>query len=177
MAENIYSQCDSEGNQYPVLKEIVDHKSDESALRVCDGYTVGQNGNLHPKITTQGWKLLCEWKDGSTEWIALKEIKDSYPLEIAEYAVANRIQEEPAFKWWVGDVLHARNRIIGKVKSRYWRTTHKFGIRVPKSVPEALQIDEDTGTTYWWDAIKKEMDKVMVAFDVEEELTADDVRQ
>ena len=54
---------------------------------------------------------------------------------------------------------------------------HKFGIRVPKSVPEALQIDEDTGTTYWWDAIKKEMDKVMVAFDVEEELTADDVQQ
>ena len=63
------------------------------------------------------------------------------------------------------------------MKSRYWRKTHKFGIRVPKSVPEALQIDEDTGTTYWWDAIKKEMDKVMVAFDVEEELTADDVRQ
>ena len=177
VAENLYSQCDSEGNQYLVLKEIVDHKSDESALRVGDGYTVGRNGNLHPKITTRGWKLLCEWKDGSTEWIALKEIKDSYPLEIAEYAVANRIQEEPAFKWWVGDVLRARNRIIGKVKSRYWRTTHKFGIRVPKSVPEALQIDEDTGTTYWWDAIKKEMDKVMVAFDVEEELTADDVRQ
>ena len=53
---------------------------------------------------------------------------------------------------------------------------HIFGIRMPKSVPEALQIDEDTGTTYWWDAIKKEMDKVMVAFDVEEESTTDDVR-
>ena len=90
---------------------------------------------------------MCEWKDGSTEWITLKDIKDSYPLEIAEYAVANPIQEEPAFKWWVGDVLCTRNRIIGKVKSRYWRMTHKFGIRVPKSVPEALKIDEDTGTT------------------------------
>ena len=44
--------------------------------------TVGRNGNLHPKITTRGWKLLCEWKDGSTEWIALKDIKDSYPLEM-----------------------------------------------------------------------------------------------
>ena len=98
MAENIYSQCDLEGNQYLVLKEIVDHKGDESALHIGDGYTVGRNSNLHPKITTQGWKLLCEWKDGSTEWIALKDIKDSYPLEIAEYAVANRIQEEPAFK-------------------------------------------------------------------------------
>ena len=41
VAENIYSQCDLEGNQYLVLKEIVDNKSDESALRICDGYTVG----------------------------------------------------------------------------------------------------------------------------------------
>ena len=41
VAENIYSQCDSEGNQYLVLKEIVDHKNDESALRIGDGYTVG----------------------------------------------------------------------------------------------------------------------------------------
>ena len=105
VAENIYSQCDSEGNQYLVLKEIVDHKSDELVLRINDRYTVGRNGNLHQKATTQGLKLLCEWKDGSTEWIALKDIKDSYPLEISEYAVANRIQEEPAFKWWVGDVL------------------------------------------------------------------------
>ena len=157
-----------------MLKEIVDHKSDELALRIDDRYTDVQNGNLHPKTTTRGWKLLCEWKDGSTEWIALEDTKGSYP---PAYAVANRIQAEPAFKWWVGDVLRTRNHIIGKVKSRYWRTTQKFGIRVPKSVPEALQIDKDTGTTCWWDAIKKEMDKVMVAFDVEEELTADDVRQ
>ena len=41
VAENIYSQCDSEGNQYLVLKEFVDHKSDESALRVGNRYTVG----------------------------------------------------------------------------------------------------------------------------------------
>ena len=64
VAENIYSQCDSEGNQYLVLKEIIDHKSDESALRVGDGYTVGRNGNLHQKdynsrleavVRVEGW--------------------------------------------------------------------------------------------------------------------------
>ena len=60
VAENIYSQCDSEGNQYLVLKEIVDHKSVESALHVDGGYTVGRNGKLHPKATTRGWKLLFE---------------------------------------------------------------------------------------------------------------------
>ena len=47
VAENIYSQCDLEGNQYLVLKEIVDHKSDESALRVNDRYPVGRNGKLY----------------------------------------------------------------------------------------------------------------------------------
>ena len=35
-----------------IVLKIVDHKSDESALRIGDGYTVGRNGNLHPKITT-----------------------------------------------------------------------------------------------------------------------------
>jgi hypothetical protein len=33
------------------------------------------------------------------------DLKDSNPVELAEYAVANRIHEEPAFKWWVADVL------------------------------------------------------------------------
>ena len=34
---------------------------------------------------------------------------------------------------------------------------------------EALEIDEQTGTTYWQDAIEKEMKNVMVAFKFNEE--------
>jgi hypothetical protein len=64
------------------------------------------------------------------------------PIEVAEYAVTNRLIEEPAFKWWVPHVIHWRNRIISKVKSRYWKMTHKFGIRLPKSVEEALEIEK-----------------------------------
>jgi hypothetical protein len=85
----------------------------------------------------------------------LKDLKDANPIEVAEYAVANRLQEEPAFKWWVHDVLRCRNQIINKVKSRYWKLTHKFGIRLPHSVQEALKIDEETNTTFWTNAIKK----------------------
>jgi hypothetical protein len=72
--------------------------------------------------------------------------------------------EEPAFKWWVANVLRRRNRIISKLKSRYWKTTHKFGIRVPKSVNEACKIDLETGTDLWTKAIVEEMTKVKVAF-------------
>ena len=95
----------------------------------------------------------------------MNELKASNPIELAEYAVANRIVEEPAFAWWVSDVLKRRNRIISKVKSKYWKTTHKFGIEVPKDVERALEIDRQMGTTFWRDAIDKEMKKVMVAFE------------
>jgi hypothetical protein len=126
IAENLYSQCDSDGHSFLVLKEIIDHAKDKSAIPISDGFTIGFNGNRVPKKTTRGWKLLCKWKDESTSWVPLVELKDSNPVELAEYAVANKIDQEPAFRWWVADVLRKRNRIIAKVKKRYWRITHKF---------------------------------------------------
>jgi hypothetical protein len=44
-------------------------------------------------------------------------------------------------------------------------------------VEEALQIDELTGTTFWFDAIKKEMEKVKVAFEFCEDWTPEQIRQ
>jgi hypothetical protein len=149
IAENLYSQIDSKGRQYLLLSEIVDHKKDASAITKDQGYYISHNGNAVPRKTTKGWKMCVEWKDGSTTWVPLSELKASNPVEVAEYAVANQLVEEPAFTWWVKDVLSCRNQIISKVKSRYWKTTHKFGIRLPHSVQEALQIDEETGTDLW----------------------------
>ena len=110
--------------------------------------------------TTKGWKLLVEWKDGSQDWLPLKDLKESYPIEVAECAVANKTQEEPAFRWWVPCVLKKKQRIISKVKSKHWRTSHKFGLRLPHSVKEALAIDAENGNTFWRDAIQKEMKKI-----------------
>ena len=53
--------------------------------------------------------------------------------------------------------MRKRNRYVVKVMSRYWKTSHKFGTRIPHSVEEALRIDRDTGTNHWRDAIRKEM--------------------
>jgi Reverse transcriptase (RNA-dependent DNA polymerase) len=93
----------------------------------------------------------------------LMDLKDAYPIQVAEYATANRIANEPAFNWWVHTVLRKRNRIVAKVK-RYCHTTHKFGIRLPKTVEEALTIDEETGTDFWRKALGKEMAKVKVTW-------------
>lgn len=98
-------------------------------------------------------------------------------FELAEYAVANKIDQEPAFRWWVPYTLKKRNRIISKTKAKYWRTTHKYGVRMPKSVDEAVRIDDVNGNTLWQDALKKEMDKASDAYEAREEFTPDDVRQ
>ena len=69
-------------------------------------------------------------------------------MELAEYAVANEIDDEPAFKWWVKETLKRQDQIIGKVQSKYWRTSHKFGIELPKTVKDAYRIDRETGTDF-----------------------------
>jgi hypothetical protein len=46
----------------------------------------------------------------------------------------------------------------------YWTTTHKFGIRLPKTVAEALAIDEASNTDLGAKLINKEMAKVKVAW-------------
>ena len=88
---------------------------------------------------------------------------------MAECSVANGIEDEPAFAWWVHFTLKKRDRIISAVGKRcVVKKTHKFGIRVPKNVEEATAIDQENGNTLWTDAIAKEMKNVRVAFDIKE---------
>ncbi len=52
-----------------------------------------------------------------------------------------------------------------KRSARYLICMHKFGIECPKTVEDALELDEHNGNTMWADAIAKEMKNVQVAFD------------
>jgi hypothetical protein len=115
-----------------VDEEIIDHRKDPWATPIDEGWVTTQNHRKVRKKTTHGWKLLVTWHDGSSDWMGLKEMKASHPIEVAEYAKANKLDNEPAFAWWVNDALRTRNRIISKVKSRYWKITHKFGIELIK---------------------------------------------
>ena len=178
IAENLYSQVDSEGRQYYLLREIMDHRKDDTALDEPESW-IKHGSNRTRRKTTKGWHLLVEWAEGSTDWIPLKDLKATHPVEVAEYARANKISEEPAFAWWVGDVLKKRNHIISKVASRYWKTSHKFGIEIPKSVKHALDIDKRNGNRFWEMAIKKEMDKIraMGTFERWDKGSADDLKK
>ena len=98
---------------------------------------------------TKGWEFCVEWRDGSTDWISLKDVKQSYPVEAAKYARDNQLHEEPAFAWWVPYTLKKQKRTLSKLKSKYWQRTHKYGIELPKSVQEAYEIDDKNKNTMW----------------------------
>jgi len=165
IAESMIAQVDADGFDVKLLEAIIDHKKDGNAVAGANRYIYNRGRRYHKK-TTAGWWLCCLWKGGYTSWEKLSDLKESYPVQVAEYAKAAEIQHEPAFTWWTEHVLKKRDRIIGKVTKRYTKVTHKFGIELPESVEHAYAIDKRNGNTLWTDAIHQEMLNVRIAFKI-----------
>ena len=162
--ENLYTQADEYGNTTKIFKGISNHRSTPDAIPKSDGW-VTLNGNLRKRrVTTKGWDLLVDWVDGTQSWIPLHQIKKSNPLETAEYAISRNIQDEPAFAWWVNWTIKRRKYFIKKLKSTIHLNNMKYGIKIPKSVEEAYQLDKQNKNDYWEQAINKELKRVTVAF-------------
>ena len=166
IAENLFALVDEEGHRHLILDSIVDHRKNDAAVIKEDAFVVSSNGIKRRRETTKGWEMLVQFKDGSTTWNKMKDIKDSYPVQLAEYAVQNGIDDEPAFAWWVPYTLKKKERIISKIKSKYWQRTHKYGIKIPKSVQQAIIFDTENGNNLWWNALMDEMKNVRPAFEV-----------
>ena len=169
IVENLLTQVDEQGWDTGIFNEIIDVRKDELiAIPIGPTSTISLNGRDKPIVTTKGWDILIKWKDGSTNWIPLSTAKQSYPIQIAEYAIASKIDNEPAFKWWVRHTLKKRDRIISKTASSrpHRKGKMKFGIRVPTTVEEAMQLDHKNGNTLWHDAIEKEMKNSRIAFEL-----------
>jgi hypothetical protein len=97
--------------------------------------------------TIKGWHLCVEWKDGTTSWERLADLKERNTVEVAVYASTKNMHDEPIFAWWVPHIPKKRNIIIYAVTNRYHKRTHKFGIQVPKTWGEAVKLDEGNGNT------------------------------
>ena len=85
-------------------------------------------------------------------------MKESHPVQTAEFVIAQGIDHKPALNWWVKHVLKKRNRIvaiISKQQTRYLKRSHKFGIELPKTVEQALTFDAKNGNTLWENAIQR----------------------
>ena len=96
----------------------------------------------------------------------LKDLKESNPVEIAEYVTPRNMASEPAFAWWVPFTLRKRDRLIAGVNSRVRKSSHKYGIGIPTPVKHAEEIARGNKNTLWIDAIRLEMSNVGVALKI-----------
>ena len=74
IAECMYAQVDSEGNQYQLLSEITDHRSDNSAIQIADGFTTSRN---------------CGWVYHQPEWKSCS--KANHPMLVSASLLEGRI--------------------------------------------------------------------------------------
>jgi hypothetical protein len=93
-------------------------------------------------------------------------LKESNPVEVAEYAVAKSLLDATDFVCWYPRVLKKHIRIIAAITKRYHKCTHKFGIEVPKSWDDCVRLDKENHNTLWQDEVRKEMKNVQTAFKI-----------
>jgi hypothetical protein len=80
IAEAIYSSISDDGCEEQIFHDIIDHR------QLYDDPDI-----LH-QFTTKGWEICVAWTDGTSSWHKMVEIKNSFPLALAEYAIANELK-------------------------------------------------------------------------------------
>eukprot|EP00977_Amphora_coffeiformis_P020688 scaffold8375_cov88-Amphora_coffeaeformis.AAC.1 len=105
------------------------------------------------------------WNDGSKTWEPLSMIMATDPVTLAVYAKEHGLLETPGWKKLKKYARRAKKliRMVNQNKraQRFNAVTYKFGVRLPRNVPEAYRLDEKNGNTYWADAIKLEIEQLM----------------
>ena len=99
LAENLFNQADDDGWDSGILKEIIDYRRiDGVAVPKSQGVIETETGQLRNVITTKGWEFKVLFVDQSTGWLPLSALKESNQVELAEFACAHNLTQEPAFK-------------------------------------------------------------------------------
>ena len=100
-AQNMYSQVDEHGHSKALLDCIVNFKRDGNAVSKEDKYVFTKSGQRRFHESTAGWKLLVHFNDTNEQWTLLRVLKETNPVEVAEFAKAQDLVEEAAFHWLV----------------------------------------------------------------------------
>ncbi|KAL7489060.1 LOW QUALITY PROTEIN: hypothetical protein ACHAW6_014650 [Cyclotella cf. meneghiniana] len=173
IAETLYAQCETDGNEYVLLDSAVNYQCNiDVAVPRHDQVKVMDDKQVVTHSTKVG---SCAMHGRIAAPLGKSYLKKLHPLQVAKFAHSMGIADEPAFNWCVPWVLKKRDQIVSLVKHQStWcqKQTHKFGIEIPKSVDEAYTINATTGALLWQAAIEKEIQYVCVANDILKDGTA-----
>ena len=160
---------DAESNKFIKLRDILDHGSNYKSIWKEYGFVHSPNTSLEESNITKGWYLQVEWVDWTNKSEIIANLKESYPMQVAEHSKSDDLINDSSFSRWCPTYFWKLRRVISKVKSHFWKRTHKYGILVTKSVEEAVWIDNEKNNTLCWYSMDKEITNKIIVFDVKEE--------
>ena len=98
IASNLFYQVNQDGQRFVLFNVIIDLRTDGTQIKEGDSLIHMYNGNKRRRETTKVWEVFIQWKDGSSTWNKVKDAKEYFPVQIAEYAVLNQIVDRSEFQ-------------------------------------------------------------------------------
>ena len=116
-----------------------------------------------PKYKGSSYNVLVDWDDRTQMGEPLNTMVKQDPVTLARYAHDNGLLNEPGWQFLCCNAKCQRflNVIVNSIKRRTDpnQVKYKFGVRVPRTFPEAMMLDKDNGNTFWGDAVRCELDQ------------------
>jgi hypothetical protein len=116
--------------------------------------------------------VLVKWEDGSQTYEAPDTMAADDPITLAICAHKNNLLDTPVWKLFhhiASDIAIEQNKIRRMVNQYHvskGNRTHgpifKFGVQVPRNIKEAYELDAKNGNTKWQDAMKEEIDALLM---------------
>ena len=77
IASNLFTQADQDGQRFVLFDEIIDWQTDGSQIKPEDAFIHISNGNKRRRDTTKVWEVFIPWKDGSSTYYEVKDVKEA----------------------------------------------------------------------------------------------------
>ncbi len=118
----------------------------------------------HHRFKDGKWEVRVLWEDGSETWEPLSVIFADDPITVSRYAWNEDLLDTPGWKRCrpYAKSVKQMNRLFiqSKLRSQRTATRIKFGVRVPRTYQQAMELDRQNGNKLWATAIQTEMNQM-----------------
>ena len=93
IASNLFSQVDQDGQRFVLFNAIIDLRTDGTLIKEGDSFIHMSNGKKRRRETTKLWEVFIQWKYASYTWNQVKDVKESFQVQLEEYIELNQISD------------------------------------------------------------------------------------